>query len=125
MLIIPSISLEAMIEEGTSEEIMNKYIGHFEETPKVEGNIGLAAHNRGYENNYFSDLKKLKVGDEIIYKYNQMQIKYIVNKNVIIKDTDWRYLENTEENTITLITCVENEPEFRRCVQAIQENLSS
>ena len=104
---------------------MNKYIGHFEETPKVEGNIGLAAHNRGYENNYFSDLKKLKVGDEIIYKYNQMQIKYIVNKNVIIKDTDWRYLENTEENTITLITCVENEPEFRRCVQAIQENLSS
>ena len=33
-----------------------------------------------------------------------------------------KFLEKTEENTITLITCVENEPEYRRCVQAIEEN---
>ena len=27
-------------------------------------------------------------------------------------------LENTEDNRITLITCVENRPELRRCIQA-------
>ena len=28
--------------------------------------------------------------------------------------------ENTEENQITLITCVENQKEYRRCIQAVQ-----
>ena len=36
---------------------------------------------------------------------------------MIIENTDWTYLEDTEENTITLITCVENEPKYRRCIQ--------
>lgn len=43
---IPKINLVATIEEGTSEEIMNKYVGHFEITEKWNGNVGLAAHNR-------------------------------------------------------------------------------
>lgn len=121
-LIIPIISLDAKISESTTEETINKYIGHFEETSKLNGNIGLAAHNRGYENNYFADLKKLKIGDEIIYKYNKKEKKYKVNKNIIIKDTNWSYLENTKENKITLITCVENKPEYRRCIQGVEIN---
>lgn len=120
-LIIPKISLEAEISEGTSKEIMNKYIGHFEETSKRSGNIGLAAHNRGYEVNYFSKIKLLKEGDKIIYKFYNFESTYIVIENKIIKDTDWSCLEKTEENKITLITCVENEPEYRRCIQAIEE----
>ena len=63
---IPSINLKAQIAEGTTKEVMDEYIGHFEETSKDTGNIGLAAHNRGYNVNYFQDLKKLKEGDEII-----------------------------------------------------------
>ena len=100
---------------------MDKYVGHFEETQSWIGNIGLAAHNRGYENNYFADIKKLKEGDIINYCYNNKIRKYIVEKQVIIEDTDWTYLEDTEENTLTLITCVENEPKYRRCVQATEE----
>ena len=30
-------------------------------------------------------------------------------------------IEDTEKDKITLITCVENEPEYRRCVQATKE----
>ena len=30
--------------------------------------------------------------------------------------------EDTEDNIITLITCVENMPELRRCIKAIQTN---
>lgn len=121
-IIIPKISLEAEISEGTSKEIMNKYVGHFEETSKNNGNVGLAAHNRGYEVNYFSQIKALREGDEIIYKYYDFEKTYIVVENKIIKDTDWSYLEETEENRITLITCVENEPEYRRCVQGIEKH---
>ena len=115
---IPIISLKANISEGTTKEVMDTYIGHFEESPRDSGNICLAAHNRGYENNYFANLKKLKKGDGIIYRYKNVEKRYIVQKHEIIKDTDWTNLENTEENMITLITCVENEPEFRRCIQA-------
>lgn len=118
---IPKISLEASISEGTRKEVMDKYVGHFEETSKKSGNIGLAAHNRGYAVNYFARIKELKEGDEIIYKYNDFEKTYTVIENKIIKDTDWEDLEETEENKITLITCVENEPEYRRCIQGIEK----
>ena len=101
---------------------MNKYIGHFSESKKWIGNVCLAAHNRGYENNYFSDLKKLKEEEKIYYYYENSCKEYIVVRNIIIKDTDLSYLENTEDNMLTLITCVENEPNYRRCVQAIESD---
>ena len=116
-ILIPAIALEAEISEGTSKEIMDKYVGHFEETSKSVGNVGLAAHNRGYNVNYFANLKKLKEGDKIIYKCYGFERTYVVTKNLIITDEDWSYLEKTEKNTITLITCVENEPMYRRCIQ--------
>lgn len=117
---IPSIYLKANIQEGTTKEIMNKFIGHFEESKRWVGNVCLAAHNRGYENNYFSDIKKLKEGDRIIYYYKNASKEYTVKKNFIIQDSDLTCLEDTEDDRITLITCVENEPNYRRCVQAIE-----
>ena len=120
---IEEIKLKADIVEGTSKEILEDKIGHFTETQTENGNIGLAAHNRGYKVNYFENLKKLKQGDKIKYIHNQYQQTYIVEENIIIKDTDWEKLENTEEDKLTLITCVENEPEYRRCVQAIKEEM--
>jgi len=118
---IPSISLIANISEGTDEETLNKFVGHFELTPNTEGNVGLAAHNRGYPINYFENLKNLKEGEEIIYTCGEFTKTYIVNKNIKISETDWSYLENSNENKITLITCIENEPTYRRCVQATEK----
>jgi len=118
---IPKISLNAKIAEGTTKEILNLYVGHFDDTAKKEGNVGLAAHNRGYNVNYFKDLKLLHEGDEIRYKYNEFEKIYEVEKCRIIKDTEWEYLEVTEENMLTLITCVENQPEYRRCIQATEK----
>ena len=117
---IPKINLKADIKEGTTKEIMEDYIGHFEETKKDKGNVGLAAHNRGYKNNYFSRLKELEQGDCIFYNYQGETKEYTITKHIIIKDTDWTYLEDTDENTITLITCVENQPEYRRCIQGVE-----
>lgn len=119
---IPIIGLKAPIEEGTTKEVMDKYIGHFEETSKSKGNIGLIAHNRGFENNYFANIKKLKKGDTITYYCNGEKKEYQVETMTIIEDTDWSYLEETEDNTITLITCVEGQPEYRRCIQGKERN---
>lgn len=117
---IPKINLVAPIAEGTSANIMNEYVGHFEETPKNKGNVGLAAHNRGYKVNYFQDLKLLQKGDLIIYTYNGEISKYSVNELGIIKDTDWSKLESSSQDKLTLITCLEDEPEYRRYIQALK-----
>lgn len=115
---IPKINLVANIAEGTNKEILDQYIGHFEETQKYVGNIGLAAHNRGYKVNYFQKLKELEIGDVIYYTYNGIQKNYVVELKTIIKDIEWNKLRNTEDNRLTLITCVEDKPSFRRCIQA-------
>lgn len=115
---IPSIDLVAQIKEGTTEEILNKSVGHFEESPTVKGNVCLAAHNRGYEKNFFENLKKLLLNDVITYQYGNIKKTYSVSNITIIKETDWSYIDSSNENKITLITCVENEPEYRLCIQA-------
>ena len=103
---IPIISLKAPISEGTSQEVMSKFVGHFQDTSIWEGNVGLAAHNRGYPVNYFERLKELKQGDEIIYRTCYGEKIYNVNLITVINDSDWSYLKNSNENIITLITCV-------------------
>lgn len=117
---IPKINLVAPISEGTSQEVMLEYVGHFENTKLLNGNVGLAAHNRGFPINYFADIKKLQIGDEIIYKTKFGNKTYKVTVITTIKDTDWSYLEQTDKNTITLITCVENKPNKRLCIQGIE-----
>lgn len=116
---IPKINLNAEIRDGVDKENLNNYVGHFTESGYTSGNICLAGHNRGYKVNYFQNLKELNIGDEIIYQYNNIKLIYIVKTIKIIKDTDIDVINPTEENKITLITCVENEPEFRRCIQGI------
>ncbi len=117
---IPSINLSAPIADGTDLDTLNAYVGHFMDTPLEMGNVGLAAHNRGYEINYFQNLKKLKKEDQIIYTHENFKKTYIVDKIEIIENTNWNFLKETEENKLTLITCVENEPKYRRCVQAVE-----
>ncbi len=117
---IPRMNLIANIAEGTSKEILDEFVGHFENTKRRTGNIVLAAHNRGYRVNYFSKLKELSIGDEIKYKYNEYEASYKVVSKEIITDTDLSILENTKEDIITLITCVEDKPSLRRCVKGIK-----
>ena len=116
-LTIKSIGLEkAPIREGTEDSILEKAIGHFSETSYLEGNVCLAAHNRGYEHNYFENLKNIKEKDLITYTTKNEEKNYEVIQIEKIKEEDVSVLENTKENRITLITCVENEPQFRLCI---------
>lgn len=120
-LTIPILNLySAPISEGTSQRVMEKYIGHFSNTSYDIGNVGLASHNRGNGATYFKDLYKLKHGDYILYTYKNVTKSYVVDKIVVIDSYDWSYLQNTLDNRLTLITCVNDKPELRLCVQAVQ-----
>lgn len=121
-IMIPKIDLVAEIKEGTEKEIIDSYVGHFSETSLNVGNIGLAAHNRG-ENikAYFSGLKNLQENDIVIYQTNEVTRTYLVKTITIIEETDFSYLEPTEDNRITLITCVQNAPNYRLCVQGVEK----
>ncbi len=117
---IPKLNLDVHIKEGTSSNVLLSAIGHFENTSKWNGNVGLAAHNRGYKCNFFQDIKNLKIGDEIIYLSANGKKIYKVQINKVISETDWSYLNQTKNNCITLITCEENRGNCRRCIQAIE-----
>lgn len=120
-LSIPAILLEkAPIKNGVDEVILNEYVGHFPSTSDFDGNIGLAAHNRGYKKNYFMNINKLKIGDEIIYKIDNKTRIYKVSNKLEIDSYDWSYLNQTVDNTITLITCIDNNPTKRLVVQAVE-----
>lgn len=120
-LTIPSLNIyQAPISEGTTQNVMKNYIGHFSNTSYDVGNIGLASHNRGNGACYFKDLYKLKKGDYIFYTYKDTINKYVVSNIVVIDSYDWSYLENTSENKLTLITCINDKPQLRLCIQALQ-----
>ena len=96
--------LKAEVKEGSSNEILNEYIGHIENTSIYDGNVGLAGHNRGNKNSYFARLNELENGDIITYKTNFFTRKY----------------KETDQNKLTLITCIANKKLQRLCVQATE-----
>jgi len=117
---IEKINLNGTVKEGSTNEILRD---HIEETAKYDGNVGLAAHNRGNKYSYFARINELEPGDEIIYTTKYGERKYIVDTKKEILETDWSNLEGTSDNRLTLITCIKNKVNQRLCVQAVQENI--
>ena len=89
-----------------------------EETSTYDGNIGLAAHNRGNKYSYFARINELEKGDILTYETKFYKRQYKVDNIQVIFETDWSLLQNTEENKITMITCIKNKRNQRLCVQA-------
>ena len=121
IITIEKIGLNATVKEGTTSNILLEYVGHIENTATYDGNIGLAGHNRGCKNSYFARLNELKIGDEIIYKTKFYERTYVVDNIQVILETDWSLLQSTEENKLSLITCITNKRKQRLCVQAIEK----
>ena len=122
---IPKIGLVAPIKEGTDLETLAQYVGHFSNSSVWDGNVALAAHNRGTSvKHYFDRINELVNGDTIIYKTKLGERSYKVISSKEIENTDWSVTESNanENNTITLITCIRNQPEKRLCVVAEEKN---
>lgn len=123
ILTIEKIGLNATVKEGTSDKILLNYISHIEETATYDGNVGLAAHNRGCANSYFARINELEKGDIITYKTKFFERTYVVDNIQVIYETDWSLLQSTEENKLSLITCISGKKEQRLCVQATEKDL--
>lgn len=122
-LTIPDILLDnAPIREGVELSTLSETIVHFPSTSIYEGNVGLASHNSGSQGDFFKNLKKIKIGSEIFYQTNYGTKRYVVTTKEIINEEDWSYLQETEDNRITLITCVAGQKDKRLCVQAIESS---
>ena len=112
---IPKLGLNVKVYEG--ENNLEKGVGHFADTAVFTGNVAIAGHNRGV-NSYFGEIHNLKAGDEITYTTKLGTKKYAVTSVRKINAADFSFLRETSDNRLTLITCVKNEPNFRRCLQA-------
>ncbi len=119
VLKIDKIKFEGLVYEGTKDTILKKGVGHFESTPVLNGNVCLAAHNYW---NLFAKLYTLQNGDKISYVSYLGTKEYEVFKSKEIDETDFSLLKDTNENIMTLITCIKNKPEKRLCVQAREKN---
>lgn len=120
ILTIEKIGLKANVKEGSDNKTLKNYIGHIEDTSLYDGNIGLAAHNRGNQYSYFARINELEEGDIITYQTKFYTRNYKVDNIQAIFETDWDLLENTKDNKITLITCIANKKNQRLCVQATE-----
>jgi len=121
-LTIPKINLRNInICESVELETLSHSIGHFQNTNLYNGNVGLASHNAGTKANHFANINKLEIGDEIYYKTKYGTKKYLVDNITQIDSSDWSKLEQTQDNRITLITCISGKPNLRLCVQGIEK----
>lgn len=124
VLTIPKLGVSANVYETDNQmEDMSHGIAHFKSTSAWEGNIGLSAHNVNFDltDGYFKNLFLMGEGDEIVYSTQLGERRYTVSTVAEIADDDWSYLGRTEDNRITLITCISGKPVKRLCVQAMEK----
>lgn len=116
---IPAIDLSVRVYQGTDSKTLARGVGHFEETSIWEGNVALAAHNRG-ANDYFGEIHTLDIGDRITLTTKLGIRTYRVTSVEKISETDRSGLAPSTEDRLTLYTCVRNQSAYRWCVQAVE-----
>ena len=83
-----------LLEHGACQSSGSVVIG-------TEGNAVISAH----VDTFFSDLDKLKVGDDITLNTNYGEFTYKVNELISFSDSDRKYIVPTKETHLTLYTC--------------------
>ena len=116
---IPTLDLSVRIYQGTDIKTLAKGIGHFEDTSIWNGNVCLAAHNRG-ANSYFGQIHTLDIGDKITLTTRLGTRTYKVTDVSKVSETDRSGLADSGENMLTLYTCVRNQRDQRWCVTAAE-----
>ena len=85
------------------KQALNFGIAHIQNTskPGTSGNIGLAGHR----DSFFKKLEKIHLGDTIdVDSFNKTQ-KYRVIDIQIISPNEVKWLDQTDYNILTLVTC--------------------
>ncbi len=114
---IPRISLNAPVVMGDNWEQLKKGIGQHLNTasPGQNGNMVVSAHNDIF-GELFRDLDKLEPGDEVIVITQDRSYTYIVTGTQIVNPTDVQVMDQTENATLTMISCYPYRKDNKRIV---------
>ena len=104
---IPSINLSQGLVEGISDDVLQYYLGHFEGSamPGEKGNFAVAGHRVSDYSEAFVNLYKAEIGDKILVKANKKEYVYEITESFIVAPDRVDVLDDTDDATITLVTC--------------------
>jgi len=109
---IPRISVDVAVEERASTmgawDVPRDDVGHFwpiAAFPGTAGNIILGGHS-DFRDEIFNHLPQVQLGDEVLLAVGGQQRRYIVRELLVVLPHDTSVLRPTEQEQLTLITCV-------------------
>ncbi len=104
---IPKIKVNAAILEGTDDSALQYAVGHYPGFGEIgqAGNYVLLGHRNYVYGHFFRNIDKLEADDQIIITKGTDVYTYSVTESFVVKPEEVWVLEQTEEASITLITC--------------------
>lgn len=107
---IPAINVKLMIYHGTSEDVLQKGVGHLQGSSLPVGGTGshcvLSAHTGLNNKKLFTDLDKLEEGDQFyIHVLGEVLAYQIDQIKVVLPDETDDLKINAEKDYVTLVTC--------------------
>lgn len=118
---IESLQIKAPIAEGTTQEVLRNYVGHFEGTAKIGGigNCALAGHRSEVFNCIFNGVEDIELGDAInLYNKEGTRFTYYCIDKRVIEPEDIEVLQDTQDDRCTIITCIDGGKK-RLCIVGI------
>ncbi len=107
---IPVIQVELPIAHGVSDEVLQQYAGHIQQTALPIGEIGshsvISAHTGSSSAKLFNDLVKLKENDVFVISVLNKQFIYRVDEIEVILPEEVEKIQRVPgEDRVTLLTC--------------------
>jgi len=103
VLEVPSVGLKVPVYATNTELVMDRGAGIIDGMayPHEPGNIGISGHRDGY----FRVLKDVQVGDDIVLQSLEGEKRFKIEATRIVPMADKTLLRDTDEQTVTLVTC--------------------
>lgn len=116
-LLIQSVGVKTKILEGGEEQLEFGAWHRFPErgNPEIGGNFILSGHSFVWaytpwqvnEKSYFYNLKDVKVGDEIVVRWNTKDYRYVVDSTFSINPNQTDIEDKSDLPKMTIYTCTE------------------
>lgn len=107
ILNIPKIDINVGILIGTDDSALKYTVGHHPNSAGIgeNGNCVILGHRNYVYGRYFRKLNEITIGDEVNIIKDNKTYKYIVTETLIVEEEDVWVMYDTENASITLITC--------------------
>lgn len=103
VLEVSSVGLKVPVYSTNTDLVMDRGAGVIDgmSYPHEPGNIGISGHRDGY----FRVLKDVQVGDTITLQTLEGEKRFKINATTIVPIADEKLLRDTDDQTVTLVTC--------------------